>query len=193
MDHLAEELNLQSWEDWYKVKAQDVHKAGGGGLLVKYGTLSKMIASIYPEYPFTYYYTYCLLFIHPWDMNRFHSKRIVSHEHSLQRTLAEKIGQKLGIKSIDDWYQVTNKQFIAQGGATLLSKYRNSLSTTLKTLFPEYLTNPFFLAYGTGISGQYINLSMYLKNIGITLITKKNSWNLLPKSGTYKLRTIGTK
>ncbi len=52
MDDLAKKLNITNQDGWYNIKSHTVHEYGGGGLLLnKYNnSLTKLLASVYPEY-----------------------------------------------------------------------------------------------------------------------------------------------
>ncbi len=53
LDALAKRLNITDQEDWYKVTRKVFVQNGAGGLLQKYsGSPSKLLAAIYPEYPY---------------------------------------------------------------------------------------------------------------------------------------------
>ncbi len=52
MDDLAKKLNISSHGGWYSVRGADLKRNGGWGLLQKYnGSTSKLLMTIYPEYP----------------------------------------------------------------------------------------------------------------------------------------------
>jgi hypothetical protein len=52
LDWVSQQLNYQSMEDWYGISIKTIRQMGGGGLLQKYGNSpSKMIQSVYPNYP----------------------------------------------------------------------------------------------------------------------------------------------
>ena len=47
--------------------------------------------------------------------------------------------EQLGLKSMDDWYQVSQSDLQKYGGYGLLVRYYNScLSTALQTIYPEH-------------------------------------------------------
>ncbi len=45
---------------------------------------------------------------------------------------------KLGITSIEGWYQITFTTMLEQGAAGLTKRYNNSVSKLLTTIYPEY-------------------------------------------------------
>jgi hypothetical protein len=57
-------------------------------------------------------------------------------EHHLQ--FAENLGKKLGFKQLDDWYHITKKIILKNGGGGLLKKYDNSPSRFLQSVYHEH-------------------------------------------------------
>jgi hypothetical protein len=55
-----------------------------------------------------------------------------------QRTFLDWLGRKLMFKDMEDWYRITNKQIIENGGKVLLDKYRNSPSRMIRSVYSEY-------------------------------------------------------
>jgi hypothetical protein len=51
LDRLGDTLRFRSFEDWYNLKPQDLEGNGGKHLLSIYGSISSVIQSTYPEYP----------------------------------------------------------------------------------------------------------------------------------------------
>lgn len=51
MDWIGKELNVQNYQDWYKVKTSDILNRGGYSLLTNFyeGSLRKAILTIYPN------------------------------------------------------------------------------------------------------------------------------------------------
>ncbi len=47
--------------------------------------------------------------------------------------------KKLGIKTHEDWQKVTIEDIKNVGGATLIRKYRGSMSNMLSAVYPQYL------------------------------------------------------
>ncbi len=59
MDDLATKLNIRNQDDWYTISWKTLQLQGAGSLLTKYnGSPSKILTTIYPEYP----QAMCLLF-----------------------------------------------------------------------------------------------------------------------------------
>ncbi len=50
MDQIAKELHVKSHSDWARIPLSTLLEYGASTLYVKYGSLTKMFSSIYPEY-----------------------------------------------------------------------------------------------------------------------------------------------
>jgi hypothetical protein len=50
-DWLAEKLNLQQLDDWYRISFIELSNHGAGTLLSTFGGLHKVLCRCYPEYP----------------------------------------------------------------------------------------------------------------------------------------------
>lgn len=59
-----------------------------------------------------------------------------------QRRFITEIGEKLGVKKIEDWYNVSRNDIMKQGGRALLMYHKDSFANALCTLFPEYKLLP---------------------------------------------------
>lgn len=129
VDELAVALNIATMDDWYAVTQAQICDHGGGGLISKYNSSpSKMITSILTE--------------HTWELQRFlHSPKGMLEEVRSQRELLNSIGQKLCIKSMEDWYNVTGSEIREHGGKGLLQKYRNSSSRMITSVFSDHKWN----------------------------------------------------
>src|SRR5690242_16358015 len=54
------------------------------------------------------------------------------------RILLDGLGRQLGVESSEDWYNITAKQILKSGGASLLQKYGYSPSKLVKSVYYEY-------------------------------------------------------
>ena len=54
-----------------------------------------------------------------------------------QRKFLDWMFQELSMKDQNDWYKVTQKDFISHGATALLGKYNNSPSLVLSSVYPE--------------------------------------------------------
>lgn len=126
MNWLGNVLGFKSMNNWYNVTHQTIEEKGGGGLLVKYGgSRSKLLPQIFPE--------------HSWVLHRF--KTVQPHNLNVKendRYLVNRLGKKLGLKRMEDWYKVTWKEIQDNGGTHLLRKYGSSPSELIQKVYPEY-------------------------------------------------------
>lgn len=53
------------------------------------------------------------------------------------RHIIEKVGESLGIKTPDDWYQITRKDFVEHGGAPLLRQFPTHIFA-IQNFYPEH-------------------------------------------------------
>eukprot|EP01114_Cavostelium_apophysatum_P017295 TRINITY_DN5106_c0_g1_i2.p1 TRINITY_DN5106_c0_g1~~TRINITY_DN5106_c0_g1_i2.p1 ORF type:complete len:690 (-),score=185.35 TRINITY_DN5106_c0_g1_i2:125-2194(-) len=56
-----------------------------------------------------------------------------------QLALVEKIGKKLGVKNWEDWYNVTDEDFLKCGGQPLLNEHASSLRKVLRSVYPQHI------------------------------------------------------
>src|SRR5689334_19568157 len=54
------------------------------------------------------------------------------------REIFDRIGEQLGHKSMDDWYNVSVEEFSNHGGTQVLTCYKRSLSKALQTVYYEH-------------------------------------------------------
>lgn len=53
------------------------------------------------------------------------------------RSYLDRLAPKIGVKKLDDWYNVQNKDLIRAGARGILARYGNSISNLLKAAYPE--------------------------------------------------------
>jgi hypothetical protein len=119
---------IKDYEDWYRVRREDIDLHGGGHLLFYYydGVLYNALQKLYPEYP--------------WKFWRFQQvPRSAWKERATQRYkqfpfpfrdiifLFERqffdwLGEQLGIREKDSWYKVTLEDIQRYGGGELLQR-----------------------------------------------------------------------
>eukprot|EP01027_Heterolobosea_sp_BB2_P018918 GEZU01026579.1.p1 GENE.GEZU01026579.1~~GEZU01026579.1.p1 ORF type:complete len:601 (+),score=135.41 GEZU01026579.1:14-1816(+) len=128
LNRIAEELNVKTLDDFYKISADDVRSKGGASLLNHYydGSLEKALQTIYPE--------------HNWDVSKFEkASNDYWKDPKNHRELFDRIGEEIGINQLDDWYQIGTDEIQARGGGTLLlDYYNNSLARALRAIYPEH-------------------------------------------------------
>jgi len=123
-EHLAQQFSIQHWEDWYRVKENDIRNSGGNHILDHYaGSHMKALLSIYPR--------------HPWDLSKFSFRDTgMLNDKAKQRELFDEIGKKLNVKTWEDWYKVNSKD-VKDLSPTLLSYFGGSLNDALMAVYPE--------------------------------------------------------
>jgi hypothetical protein len=125
---IAKELQVKSFEDWYSVSYLDIRKAGGAGLLKKYGnSQAKMLQAVYPEY--NWYFP----FFAKTPRNYFSNK-------GNQANFMEDIKQSLRQMGLSP--NALTSDFIGRhGGYSLLSRYK-SINKLIAAFFPNTTQAP---------------------------------------------------
>jgi len=95
-----------------------------------------------------------------------------------QKELMEQVGNKLNIRSLDDWYKINVKQFRIRGGNSILMYYGGSLVDTLFAIYPEHNWDPSkFSNIPKGYWKDKVNQRKHLDQVGQKLnITQLSDW-----------------
>eukprot|EP01114_Cavostelium_apophysatum_P002651 TRINITY_DN1234_c0_g1_i1.p1 TRINITY_DN1234_c0_g1~~TRINITY_DN1234_c0_g1_i1.p1 ORF type:complete len:573 (+),score=74.65 TRINITY_DN1234_c0_g1_i1:104-1822(+) len=128
---LERKLNIERPEDWYKFRRQDVDHNGGMSLMRRhYKSLIDFLRTLRPDYS--------------WDPLKFeHKPSRFWYSETNRRRLFDEIGKKIGIKQLEDWYNVTTQDITRHGGDSVLwDHYKGSFKDALAALYPEYPWNP---------------------------------------------------
>lgn len=122
LDSVAAEYDVTCKEDWAKVKQTDVVAAGGGGLLSKYPSFFSALQNTYGG---------------QWDEFKVRRYRKGEYWDDIGRLtmFLEETAGPLGVSCMEDWARVSNAQFIAVGGGSLLS--RMPLHEALAKVYPK--------------------------------------------------------
>jgi hypothetical protein len=114
MDSVAKELDIKSYEDWYKVSFTSI-RASTKVLLHHYNdSMYQALTSIYPEYKWL-----------PW---RFRAcPRGYWNDINNQRMFMDHVATVLNIQKPEDWYSVTSLDLVKQGGSTLVIRYDQNI------------------------------------------------------------------
>lgn len=105
-DKVAKEIGIRNWQDWTRVTnglkdyinshfpLERITERGGYGLLQFFeGDLNKALKSAYPE--------------HPWETFLPEKPtQYILNDKKYHKDLIERAGPKVGVKELDDWYQV---------------------------------------------------------------------------------------
>ena len=133
MNNLFLKLNLNSFDDWYKVlKKQFIQNEGRNLISIYSNNRSKLLSSIYPNYPWEF--DYKLLY---------KSKAIMLNSLENQRKCIEELYYELGLKTLDDLLtQITRKKIINKAGYNfILYNHANNLNQLYSTLYPNFPWN----------------------------------------------------
>jgi len=127
LTEIAKEMNMKSWEDWYKVQQPDIQgKPGASGILSHHrNSLVKALTELFPELD--------------WKIYKF--ERVPEghwNDRKNQREFLDEFFKTLNLKSWEDWYGVTVEQVQTHGGSGLLANYNNSLKKVLLAVYPEH-------------------------------------------------------
>ncbi len=124
---LGEQLGFESVQDWYKITTDNVKGHRGGGVL-KYAWNSSIIAGVrdcFPEYDWKdWLFGMC--------PRTFWCNR---KNHTLYMNW---LGQRLGIRRPEDWYNITNEDFIKNKGGAFLLHYNCTISAAVMAHQPDY-------------------------------------------------------
>jgi hypothetical protein len=163
LDELGIELGIKHLEDWINVRWKDIAQKGGSALVNKYGgSLFKMLNSIYPA--------------HTWNESSFNT--VQSNEKKFLIWLSD----QLGLKTLDDWYQVTVKKIRDRGGSKMLEKYGNSPYKFIMSVYPhhEWKESKFKQKLPNGYWNNRENQIQFLKELGKELGTKSiDDWSVV--------------
>lgn len=140
-DFLAKQLGVRDQEGnlhldrWYKVTRSQVVKLGGSGVLKRWdNSLAGALLAIYPGHDWA-----------PWKFENVPSNWWMNVAN--QRRFFEAIRIELGVRSMDDWYNVSGTAVQALGANGLMpNHYRGSIVRALLTVYPEHAWDPWRFA-----------------------------------------------
>jgi hypothetical protein len=130
-DWLAEQLGVETYEDWYKMKGKDVSEHGAWAVLVQFnGSLHTALSAVYPEYDW-----------YPWLFPQ-NTKLFWEREGAVYEFF-QWLSNHLGLVSLEDWYRVSTNTVKKNGGKTMLMKYfGGSLLNALNAVYPHHKWRP---------------------------------------------------
>eukprot|EP01114_Cavostelium_apophysatum_P017812 TRINITY_DN5375_c0_g1_i1.p1 TRINITY_DN5375_c0_g1~~TRINITY_DN5375_c0_g1_i1.p1 ORF type:complete len:517 (-),score=158.27 TRINITY_DN5375_c0_g1_i1:2205-3755(-) len=120
-------LNIQTWEDWYKVKPAELNKIRGHSLLYRedpyYGNA---LRKLYPH--------------HDWQIWRFHQVPIqVWRDKELQTRFFRWIAGEMQFTNLEDWHRMNLTDVVSRGGKVLMKElYQDNLWNAFSSLFPDH-------------------------------------------------------
>lgn len=126
LDEIAQSLNIQSSEDWYKVTVVEVEENGGKNLMKAYsGSLSRALSSLYPEVNWK-----------PWMF--LHTPPFFWKDKDNQKIFMEDIAKQCNINHWQDWYSFDQSIILENRGNGLLTHYDGSFIKLLLSIYPEH-------------------------------------------------------
>ena len=134
---LGELLGCTTMEDWYKIPGKDFTNNYGVTLLYNYynGSPIQLLESIFPDYKWL-----------PWCFSNTNNGFWDKLEN--QKNYMDWLGEKLGYKTMDDWYAITLEDFDNNYGGGLSTKYSHSPERLLKAIYPNHKWYPWKLGQG---------------------------------------------
>src|SRR5689334_12993922 len=118
LDWLGEQLGHNLMDDWYDVTVNTIHAHGGQGVLLNYNDSPSMaLKSVYPQHNWM-----------PWKFKR--APKGFWERLDNQLEYFNWLGNQLGYRSVDDWYNVTRDDIHRHGGQGLLHDYYNDSPST---------------------------------------------------------------
>jgi len=127
LDKLGKKLGYMTKDDWYSIYSKDILDNGAGHLLLYFHySPSLLIFFFYSE--------------HKWQLWKFHAvpRRFWDSKENERRFL-DWLGEKLGYKRMDDWYQIDILNISKNGGLGLITyKYNSSPYNLLTSVYSEH-------------------------------------------------------
>lgn len=127
MDEIARGLRLTPGpEGWGRVTSSVVVRAGGAGLLKRYGgSMVALLQDVYPE----------------WSSEQLAEKRKRPQGYwkdaANRRRFMDRVKERLGVREAADWRRLSVETMRLLGGSSLLWHYNNSLTALLRDVYPE--------------------------------------------------------
>jgi hypothetical protein len=165
LNWLAEELQIDSPEEWLTLQQKDF-KHGGGLLQVYDGSIARMVSTLYPN-----------LDLQLWKAPSCPDEFWMNIRN--QRRFLEWFADEHSIERMEQWYSI-GIGTLQKHGKVLLEQYNNSIELMLKTVFPEYAWRSKFV---TSNSSQ--KFSVYEQRLKLEKLADR--MNIENQSGWYKV------
>ena len=151
-------FKIKQQEDWYKITNKDLIDNGGGGLLNQFnGSPFKILSFAYPEINWK-----------QWKFNR------VSNGYwnnpSNVKDFFENNKEIFKIKQQEDWYKISSKDLIDNGGGGLLQQFDGSPFKILSFAYPEINWKQWkFNQVSNGYWKDKKNIRLFMEDLGHSL------------------------
>eukprot|EP00028_Trichosphaerium_sp_Am-I-7-wt_P015677 CAMPEP_0168513156 /NCGR_PEP_ID=MMETSP0405-20121227/3268_1 /TAXON_ID=498012 /ORGANISM="Trichosphaerium sp, Strain Am-I-7 wt" /LENGTH=240 /DNA_ID=CAMNT_0008531881 /DNA_START=45 /DNA_END=764 /DNA_ORIENTATION=- len=127
-NEIAEKLNVKVLDDWYLIgSVVKVFEHGGGSVMNRYsGCISKALQHMFPKHNWE-----------PFDFTR--APRYYWNDMNNQRNKLDAMAEKMNMKHLDDWYNVTWVKAERAGGSGLLvGEYNGSIWRAVNKVYPKH-------------------------------------------------------
>lgn len=132
MDEIGQQLGVTKLEDWYRIKPSDAIKQPRGPIIrINYNwSLAEALTKLYPEHEW-----------HEWRFNK--TPNGFWSLQSNRRRFFVWLQEKLGIKTMSEWYTISKTDITTNGGNGLMTHYfRHSPVAAIMDAFPEHKWQP---------------------------------------------------
>jgi hypothetical protein len=128
LTRIGRELGVKELDDWYKVPRKEAQQRATFIFDYYKGSLFQALQKLYPH--------------HNWNADKF-IKPLSGHytDEINQRNRLEAIGKELGVKVLDDWYNVSQDE-VRKRANFIHDYYNNSILLALEKLYPEHKWDP---------------------------------------------------
>lgn len=173
MRWLGKQLGYRRREDWYQISKQDFHCNYGGGLLANFykDSPQKAVLDHFPD--------------SPWKSWLFRSApQGYWKDKKNRKAYMDWLAERLGVKTIDDWYQVSRAHFHTNSGGGLLANYYgDSVFRALEEYAPRKKWQPWcFHTVPQGYWQDIDNRRTYMRWLGKQIgFTKLSDWYRLKR------------
>jgi hypothetical protein len=128
-EYLGDKLSL-TFDDWYDITRKSIFEQGGGGLLRIYSSPGSALMSAFPEFSWE-----------PWKFQTSVKEHWSIEEN--RRSYLDYIAEKLQLKGVDDWYEVSPSDFDKLGGYSLVdNRYHGNHSKAIMSIYPDVAWQP---------------------------------------------------
>ena len=127
MDWLGNILGYTIVDDWYKITRKDIINNYGCNLIWKYGSLIKILNTVYPKYKWL-----------PWKFNKVGNGKW--KDPYFQKDYIVWLGKEvLGYTTREDWYKITIKDIVNNYGKCLVCHHMSKgIYGLIKSIYPDY-------------------------------------------------------
>ena len=132
MEKLFIKLKLKSINDWIFISKNKFRLIGGKTLLILYKNMKNILLSIYPNHQWNFE----LFNLNDLDKKKYYFKSIKN-----QQIFMDNLFTKLNLNSLEEWFSISQKNFINNGGEKLIEEYKNDMKKLLLNIYPNFPWN----------------------------------------------------